>query len=481
VSSEKAPGERHPWREHIETAAVAVVMALVLKYFTLEAFQIPTGSMQPTLMGLDTSRGYPGYARTSLRVSDRILVDKTTPFFRDPKRWEVWVFLFPLDRSNRYIKRVVGLPGEQIRVAYGDLFVRRNDREEWRILRKPAHVQESLWREVWASAGGQRPGTFWDLSGFEESGGALSAQGSARAVTREYIRDAYLDGYPPGIRGPLSEISGPRPGSTAVRDLRVRTQARPSAQHSQLALHIDWGADLLRAELSGPNGTGFHKILLNDRELASVPGRLASGKLHDVQFQRADEAAQITLDGEVILRAEFASTHPVESFNIPFSSPNKAKIESEGGPIAIESLALDRDIHYTNRIQDEFLSATIPEGEYFMMGDNSSDSLDGRFWKEKRITIDDPVRGKITLRGGLSTSGESVSPNPRRIQSAEEHLRSQWIFRDELGEEYRFERNEDHGTEVRHTVPREYFLGRAFFVFWPLPPFSPAARFQLIR
>ena len=64
-------------------------------------------------------------------------------------RWEIWVFLYPLDRSSRYIKRVVGMPGEELKIQNGDIFVRNSVKEDFRIVRKPARVQR-------ANLGGER-------------------------------------------------------------------------------------------------------------------------------------------------------------------------------------------------------------------------------------------------------------------------------------------------------------------------------------
>ena len=120
-----------PWRENLECFAGAIVMALILKFFVIEAYKIPTGSMQPTLMG-DEGSG----------VLDRILVDKLSYVFRDPARWEIVVFKYPLDLSKNYVKRLIGLPGERLAVADGNLW-RSTDgtasslRGEWEILQKP--------------------------------------------------------------------------------------------------------------------------------------------------------------------------------------------------------------------------------------------------------------------------------------------------------------------------------------------------------
>src|SRR4029453_5056625 len=104
-------------------------MALFLKHFVIEAYQIPSGSMQPTLMG-DEDAG----------IEDRILVDKLSYALRDPRRWEVAVFRYPLDRSKSFVKRIAGIGPEELRIAHGDVW-HRVDGGEWNIVRRPPAVQ----------------------------------------------------------------------------------------------------------------------------------------------------------------------------------------------------------------------------------------------------------------------------------------------------------------------------------------------------
>ena len=87
VQEEKGP--RHPWRENVEAILMAVVVALTLKYFFLEISKIPSGSMQPTLMGSPEAK-----------VFDRVLVDKMSYCYRDPERFEIVVFKHPPNTRN---------------------------------------------------------------------------------------------------------------------------------------------------------------------------------------------------------------------------------------------------------------------------------------------------------------------------------------------------------------------------------------------
>ena len=105
-------------REYIEAFAIAIVLALIIRAFVVQAFKIPSGSMEPTLL-----------------VGDHILVNKfiygiMIPFtdiklldFRTPKRGEVIVFIYPKDDSKDFIKRVIGVEGDRIEIRDKKLYI----------------------------------------------------------------------------------------------------------------------------------------------------------------------------------------------------------------------------------------------------------------------------------------------------------------------------------------------------------------------
>jgi signal peptidase I len=95
-------------REYVEAIVIAVVLALVIRSFVVQAFKIPSGSMIPTLL-----------------IGDHLLVNKLVYRFRLPERGEVVVFKFPQDRKTDFIKRVVALPGDDVELADGKLIVNR--------------------------------------------------------------------------------------------------------------------------------------------------------------------------------------------------------------------------------------------------------------------------------------------------------------------------------------------------------------------
>jgi signal peptidase I len=168
-------------RETLESVLVAIILALLFRTFIGEAFVIPTGSMAPTLMGnhKDVQCNKCGFAYQANasseneeigRVPDRMVVATTCPICRhfmplnleenpnhqsftgdrilvskfsydlqDPRRWDVIVFKYPNNAKQNYIKRLVGLPGETIRIRHGDVFTRREGEADFQIARKPPH------------------------------------------------------------------------------------------------------------------------------------------------------------------------------------------------------------------------------------------------------------------------------------------------------------------------------------------------------
>ncbi len=118
VNEHLAAARKPAWRESLESIGAAVLVALLLRAFVFEAFKIPSGSMIPTLA-----------------IGDQLFVNKIIfglriPFTttrlvhgQTPKRGDVVVFIYPHTPHDDYIKRVVGLPGDDIKVIDGILSI----------------------------------------------------------------------------------------------------------------------------------------------------------------------------------------------------------------------------------------------------------------------------------------------------------------------------------------------------------------------
>ena len=111
-------------RETLKTLIYAVAIALTVRTFLFEPFNIPSGSMKPTLLVGDylfVSKFAYGYSRYSLPLGLPLFSGRIME--RLPERGDVVVFKLPSDNKTDYIKRVVGLPGDRIQVRDGLLFI----------------------------------------------------------------------------------------------------------------------------------------------------------------------------------------------------------------------------------------------------------------------------------------------------------------------------------------------------------------------
>src|SRR3954449_12816788 len=110
--------------ENVKTIVYAGLIAVGVRTVAFEPFNIPSGSMIPTLLVGDylfVSKYSYGYSRYSLPFSPPLFSGRI--FESLPKRGDVVVFKYPRNTSVDYIKRIVGLPGDRIQVKEGVLFV----------------------------------------------------------------------------------------------------------------------------------------------------------------------------------------------------------------------------------------------------------------------------------------------------------------------------------------------------------------------
>jgi signal peptidase I len=110
--------------ELVKTILVAGIIALGFRSFLFEPFNIPSGSMVPSLLVGDylfVSKSSYGYSRYSFPLS--IIPFSGRIFSSEPKRGDVAVFRQPTDPAIAFIKRVVGMPGDQIQVKNGVLYI----------------------------------------------------------------------------------------------------------------------------------------------------------------------------------------------------------------------------------------------------------------------------------------------------------------------------------------------------------------------
>ena len=111
-------GKKKFIKEYLEPIVIAVLIALFIRAFIVQAFKIPSSSMEPTL-----------------QVGDHLLVNKFIygikfPFvgtkyfqFKKPQRGDIIVFIYPKDRSKDFIKRVIGTEGEKVQITRNKIYI----------------------------------------------------------------------------------------------------------------------------------------------------------------------------------------------------------------------------------------------------------------------------------------------------------------------------------------------------------------------
>ena len=114
--------------ENTKTLFYALVIAIIIRSLIIQPFYIPSSSMEPNLLVGDrifvTKYSY-GYSNHSFPFSPKIF--KGRIISNEPKRGDVIVFKTPADNRTDYVKRLIGLPGEQIQFIDSNLYINNNE------------------------------------------------------------------------------------------------------------------------------------------------------------------------------------------------------------------------------------------------------------------------------------------------------------------------------------------------------------------
>ena len=113
--------------DNLTTIFYALIIAIIIRSLLFQPFYIPSSSMEPTLLVGDrlfVSKYTYGYSKHSFPFSPEF--SNSRFFFKEPKRGDVVVFKTPVDNRTDYIKRLIGLPGDEIQFIDGDLYLNNN-------------------------------------------------------------------------------------------------------------------------------------------------------------------------------------------------------------------------------------------------------------------------------------------------------------------------------------------------------------------
>ncbi len=122
--------EKSVFREYAEALVIAIILAVIIRMFVVEAFKIPSGSMKPTLL-----------------IGDHLLVNKFIYKFAEPKRGAIIVFKYPDDPSRNFIKRIIGVGGDTIQIRDKVVYVNGEARDELHI----QHVDSKIYPDGYSS------------------------------------------------------------------------------------------------------------------------------------------------------------------------------------------------------------------------------------------------------------------------------------------------------------------------------------------
>ncbi len=483
---------------------MAILVAIGLKVFLVEAFQIPTPSMQPTLMGCKEAQ-----------VFDRILVDKACYLVREPKRWDVVVFRYPLKRNQDYVKRLVGMPGDHLRVEAGDLYnIQKNGNKPstWKILRKPSGVQAGLWRSLFQARDENAKDAFESRAGeweFQDAQLRGRDQGSGARVSflpPAGLTNAYWHGYPSPIREKIvAQIGNAGLGNHPPHyvgdlawslrlDLSKDTQTfwlqqkqKPRGQRTRrFRFEIKRKAKGLYAQISRAEVRG-NRVILGTEKTVGID--LPDPSELEIRFEHRDGLLEAWVGSQKVgsLSTVLPRPNPLESLFL--------EMGCKGGEVSISELELKRDLYYT-KDGVEGKTIDVPEGHYFMMGDNTQASEDSRLWRSLTLGIDKD--GKIcppsdravktwtgNMRGGTFYIGNPIDPDENPILVT---MKNRIVFADLFGELHVLKGSPEDFSKTLEAappkwapfVPQEFVVGRAFARFWPANPFG-VFRLGLIR
>jgi signal peptidase I len=530
-------------RETIESVAIAFALAFLFKTFEAEAFVIPTGSMAPTLMGRHkdvvcpkcgyrysasgsdeaerdgTEKRDPGSQVVSClcpicryRMSvdpqdahnvgrdahpsysgDRIWVSKVPYQLLEPRRWDVIVFRFPEEAETYYIKRLVGLPNEEVKILHGDIYTKGADDVDFVVQRKPpeklramaqivhdndyvsTELIEHSWPSRWQVWSEQEVAGDWQPS---EDTRSFSTDGKAEGeswIRYQHIlpsesdwsdwRDDREPTQPPRsqlitdfyafnarvVRKERYPLAG-SVGMHWVGDLILDCELDVKSSQGTVLLDLVKGGRRFRCTIDVASGRAELTIdgLVDWKRTATTALR-GVGK-HRVMFANADRQLVLWIDDKVV-----SFDQPTEYEDLKNDRPQAGGRErgdlapvgigSRGAALAVNHLRVLRDIYY--------VADTASNGDH-TISDFHYDNL------VSRMSSSDLADFFATP--AQWENGQGVSVFDRRQEKVFPLLDDQFFV---LGD------NSPASFDARlwreHFVPRDLLVGKALFIYWPHP------------
>ncbi len=535
-------------RETVESIAIAFVLAFLFKTFQAEAYVIPTGSMAPTLYGrhkdvtcsecgfnfalgasseLNQETGYLETRITEAVCSncgskeavkeaavfngDRILVNKQVSNFR---RFDVVVFKNPEQGHVNYIKRLVGLPNETLRIRKGDLWVRKQDEDHYAVQRKPYSVQKDIqltvyddnhpaltlieagWPERWEPS--VQAANSDSIAGWVPGADSWSADREARSYSCktsatdeqwlryrhfmpetyvwEFLRESGANGLPraqPSLIADFCSFNSSNVSQDAywVGDLTINanvsiTEANDSAK---MLLELVEGPRTFQCRVDLTTGQAELTEIATANPTALTTIAKAATPLKgtgewDVTFANVDDRLALWVDGTLM---KFDGSTEYDGSEMPQPTQKDLSpvgIAVQNASATVSNLLLERDIYYRNDIvafdHKDGLSDSNPyhghQDEVGRVGD-------------LRSQLHNPEAWAATYEEASTTQLESYGEYGEYQLDSDEYL----MFGDNssMSKDSRlfdYQARPMNGIfSHRYAVRERDLIGKALFIFWP--------------
>lgn len=415
---------------YIPSTAVALLLAFLVRWGLLEAFVVPTGAMAPTIYGEHVDVTCPNCGKSyALNASiwrmpggrkplhaacpycsqpseievdapicpgDKILVDKITRL----RRWDLMVFKFPGNRQINYVKRLIGMPGETMEIADGGIFVNGQ-----RLRREPLE-QQDMWIPVHDSSRQAKPmlpgSPHWEVKG--SASGWKYADGHWKFTGMNAVDDALE--FSGRITDQIAYNStDPSPGypirsGLPVGNIRIACDLKQFSGEGGLEFCWEFRDLKVRARISADGKIEMAVSAIPVTvEKGKSPVQVVHGELRR-SLSTAEPIGFAVRDGQAYV---MQGSRVVATALVGPQDLAAAKAQPKAGEACrltilasrcnadLSRIVLARDIYYCNLTEipgaDREASwgctghpMHLGKGEYFVLGDNSCQSSDSRFW-----------------------------------------------------------------------------------------------------